>query len=265
MTVLTTELEEADTGAKRSGKLAREAWLMLVLPPLLIVLAVAGFLWWRATASLDSVEAQQLRWSELKLLTWEHIKLTFVSAAIVVVLAVPAGVLLTRRAFRGIAPVIVGIANFGQAAPSVGLIVLLFVWLNDVMSGFWISVIGLSLYGLLPVLRNTIAGIQGVDQTLVEAGRGVGMTTLGALFSIELRLAVPVIMSGVRTALVLLAGTAALACFVGGGGLGMIIYTGISLFQFSLMISGGVLIALLALFLEWLGRIVEYAVRPKGI
>ena len=74
--------------------------------------------------------------------------------------------------------------------------------------GFWTAVLALVLYGLLPVLRNTITGLQGVDRTLVEAGRGVGMSAAGVLLRIELPLAVPVIMAGVRTALVLLVGTA---------------------------------------------------------
>jgi len=266
VTVVTTELEAAE-GGRQPGRLGREGWIMLVVPPVLIALAVGGFLWWRATTTFtDPVEAQQLRWSELRLLTWEHIKLTFVSAAIVVVLSVPAGVMLTRRVFRPVTPIVIGIANFGQSAPAVGLIILLYLWLRDFgFSGFWVAVVTLSLYGILPVLRNTITGIQGVDPTLVEAGRGVGMTTVGTLVTIELRLAVPVIMSGIRTSLVLIAGTAALACFINAGGLGTILYTGISLFRFSLMIVGALLIALLALLIEWLGRVVEFAVRPKGV
>jgi osmoprotectant transport system permease protein len=126
-------------------------------------------------------------------------------------------------------------------------------------------VLALTLYGLLPVLRNTITGLQGIDPTLKEAGRGVGMSALDVLVRVELPLAGPVIMAGVRTALVLLVGTAALVTFIDAGGLGAIIYTGISLFRFSLMVWGAVLIALLALVVEWLGRLLELATRPKGI
>ncbi|WP_245565254.1 ABC transporter permease [Nocardioides insulae] len=249
-----------------TSRLDREQWLMLVLPPLLIVAGSIGFLWWRSTAELDSVEANALRWSEIGRQTVEHIELTFVSAAIVVLLAVPLGVLLTRQRFRPLTPFAIGLANAGQAAPSVGLIVLLFLWLNGTgLSGFWISIIALSIYGILPVLRNTITGVEGVDQTLIEAGRGVGMTSFGTLLHIEMRLAVPVIMSGLRTALVLIAGTAALATFVNGGGLGQTLYAGISLFRISLMVSGALLVAMLALFIEWLGRLLELAARPKGL
>ncbi|MDQ6640871.1 MAG: ABC transporter permease subunit, partial [Actinomycetota bacterium] len=152
----------------------------------------------------------------------------------------------------------------GQAAPSIGLIVLAFIALQG-WSGFWVAIFALSLYGILPVLRNTITGLQGVDPTLVEAGRGVGMSNTAVLLRIELPLATPVIMSGVRTALVLLVGTASLATFVNGGGLGGIITAGITLYRYPVMVAGAVLVALLALLIEWLGRVLELIARPKGI
>jgi len=249
----------------RRGRLDREEWLMLVLPPVLIVVCLVVFVWWRQTATLDSVEANALRWSEIQRQVVEHIQLTAVAAAIVILVAIPVGVLLTRRAFKPLTPIVIGIANAGQAAPAVGLIVLCYLWLRDLgLGGFWVAVLVLALYGILPVLRNTVTGIEGVDPTLVEAGRGVGMTAAGTLFAIELRLAVPVIMSGLRTALVLIAGTAALATFIDGGGMGQTIYAGLSLFRISLMTIGAVMVALLALFIEWLGRVLELAVSPKG-
>lgn len=241
---------------------SRETIIMLTVPPLLVALAFGGYVWWRQTATLDSVEANQLRWSEVMRLIGEHVQLTVVSAVIVVAVAIPLGIMLTRGKARALAPFVIGVANAGQAAPSVGLIVLLFLWIGG---GFWTAVLALSLYGLLPVLRNTITGLQGVDPTLVEAGRGIGMTSFGTLTRIELPLAVPVIMSGVRTALVLLVGTASLACFIDAGGLGEILQTGITLFRFSLMVTGALLIALLALLIEWLGRLLELVTRPKGI
>lgn len=240
----------------------RETVAMLVVPPLLVVLAFVGFVIWRQTAELDSVEANQLRWSTLSRLLVDHLQLTVVAAVIVVAVSLPLGIALTRGRVKRAAPLVVGIANAGQAAPSVGLIVLLFLWLGG---GFWTAIIGLSLYGILPVLRNTITGIQAVDPTLVEAARGVGMTSTETLRKIELPLAVPVIMAGIRTSLVLIAGTASLACFIDAGGLGEVLQTGISLFRFSLMITGALLIALLALLIEWIGRLLELAYRPKGV
>jgi len=252
-----------EVAPRRSARVVtREMAIMLIVPPVLVAAVFGTFVWWRQTAELDSVEAQQLRWSELRSLGWEHVQLTVVAAVIVVLVSVPLGILLTRGRFRAASPVVIGIANAGQAAPSVGLIVLLFLWLDG---GFWTAIWALSLYGILPVLRNTIVGIQGVDPTLVEAGRGLGMTSAMTLLRVELPLALPIIMSGVRTSLVLIAGTASLACFIDAGGLGEVLQTGITLFRFSLMVTGAVLIALIALTIEWLGRVLELATRPKGI
>jgi osmoprotectant transport system permease protein len=246
----------------RLRSMPRGTLAMLVVPPLLVVAVFGSYVLWRETADLDSVEESQLAWPTVWRLLWQHVEVTFVAAAAVVLIAVPAGILLTRGRLRVAAPVIVGIANAGQAAPSIGLIALLAMWRGF---GFWTAVLALTLYGLLPVLRNTITGLRGVDPTLKEAGRGVGMSAIGVLFRVELPLAVPVIMAGVRTALVLLVGTAALVTFIDAGGLGAIIYAGISLFRFSLMIWGAVLIALLALLVEWVGRLLELLARPKGI
>ena len=256
------ELRASRTSPGRLASMPRGTLAMLVVPPILVTLVFLGYVVWRQTADLDSVERSQLAWPTVWRLLWQHVEVTAVSALAVVLVAVPAGILLTRGRLRAAAPAVVGVANAGQAAPSVGLIVLLAMWLDF---GFWTAVLALTLYGLLPVLRNTITGLQGVDPTLVEAGRGVGMSAAGVLLRVELPLAVPVIMAGVRTALVLLVGTAALVTFIDAGGLGAILYAGISLFRFSLMIAGAVLIALLAVLVEWLGRVLELLTRPKGI
>ena len=174
----------------------------------------------------------------------------------------PLGILLTRGRFKAAAPVVVGVANAGQSAPAVGLIVLFAMWLQP---GFRTAVIALTLYAILPVLRNTIVGLQGVEPTLIEAGRGVGMSQAAVLFRVELPLALPVIMAGVRTALVLLVGTATLATFINGGGLGATLQAGISLLRYPVIVSGAVLVALLALLIEWLGRVLELVVRPRGV
>jgi len=196
--------------------------------PVLVVIGFLGYVWWRQTASLDYVETSSLAWPEVRLELWDHVKLTIVASLIVVAIAVPLGVVLTRPGLKFLAPAAVGIANTGQAAPSIGLIVLLFMWLSS-WSGFWVAILALTLYGVLPVLRNTITGLQGVDPTLVEAGRGLGYPGWAVLLRIELPLALPVIMAGVRTALVLVVGTAALATFVNAGGLGGMITAGITL------------------------------------
>jgi osmoprotectant transport system permease protein len=252
--------DKAPSGRKR--RITGETLLMLVVPPLLVLLVFGGYAWWHEHADLDSVEAQQLRWKTVWRLLLQHVELTGMSALLVIVIAIPLGVAMTRGPLRRAAPLVVGVANGGQAAPSAGLIVLLAIWLGF---GFWTAVLALTLYGVLPVLRNTITGLQGVDPTLVEAGRGVGMSSTAVLLRVEMPLAVPVIMAGLRTALVLIVGTAALATFINAGGLGAIITAGITNYRFRMLVAGAVLIALLALLVEWLGRLLELLTRPKGL
>jgi osmoprotectant transport system permease protein len=244
------------------SRMSREQVLLLTVLPVLVLLVFGGWVWWRQTAGLDAIEARQLAWGTLGDLTWEHVKITLVTTVFVLLTAIPAGILLTRRRLRRAAPLFVGIGNIGQAAPAIGLVVLLAIWLGF---GFWTAVLAFTLYGVLPVLRNTIVGLQGVDQTLVEAGRGMGMSAGAVLFRIELPLAVPVIMAGVRTALVLVVGVASFATFIDAGGLGALIQTGITLFRTSVLVSGGLLIALLALLIDWVGRVLEAVARPKGL
>ncbi|TQN38143.1 osmoprotectant transport system permease protein [Blastococcus colisei] len=248
---------QADASASRDG-----GWRALLLQPVLVALGVLAFLVWRFTATLSETEARQLGWTVLWNSIREHLYLTAASAATVLVIAIPLGIALTRRPLRRFSPLVIGIANTGQAAPAIGLLVLLATWLGF---GFGATVVGLVVYAALPVLRNTMVGLQGVDPRLVEAGRGMGMSALSVLLRVELPLAVPVLLAGVRTALVLLVGTATLATFIDGGGLGVLINTGITLSLDSLLISGAVLVALLALAIDWLGRVVEHVARPKGL
>ena len=142
------------------------------------------------------------------------------------------------------------------------LLVLFAFWLGF---GFPAAVLALIVYALLPVLRNTMVGLDGVDRSLVEAGRGMGMSALAVLLRVELPLAVPVVLAGVRTALILVVGTATLATFVNGGGLGLLITTGVNLDLVRVLVAGSILVALLALAVDWVGRVVEHVARPKGL
>jgi osmoprotectant transport system permease protein len=238
------------------------AWRSLSVQPAAILVVLGLFILWLLTADLTSVERTTLAPAALWRGMLEHLSLTFVSGLSVLVIAIPLGVLLTRKAFRRVASPILIVANIGQAAPAVGLIVLLAIFIP---SGYWASVVALVLYTALPVLRNTMIGIRGVDARLIEAGRGMGMSSLAVLLKVELPLAVPVMLAGIRTALVLVVGTAALAAFINGGGLGLLITTGVNLYLYKVLISGALLIALLALFVDWLGRVVEHLARPKGL
>ena len=266
MTTTTAEPQRVDpdaiTAEVAESKVAK--WAKLSIQPVVVVLVLVGYVIWHTGADFpaNSVEGRSLSWGNIVNLTGEHGLLSVVATIIVLVVAIPMGVVLTRKNTRKLAPIVVGIANIGQAAPAVGLIVLAALLFNV---GFWPAVGALSLVGLLPSLRNTIVGLDQVDRRLVEAGRGMGMSSAAVLFRVELPLAVPVIVAGARLALVLLVGTAALAAFVGAGGLGSLIITGIKLSRISVLISGALLVAALALIIDWIGRVVEEVARPKGI
>ncbi len=230
-------------------------------PLIIVVLGVGYFIWYRST-TLSETEAASLGWSTLQSTILDHIKLTLVATAIVVLIAIPLGILLTRPSMKWLNPIAVNIANIGQAAPAVGLLVLFTFWLG---TGFKTAVIGLVVYAILPILQNTIVGLQQVDQRVIEASRGIGYSGTRTLFQVELPLAVPVILNGVRTALVILVGTATLSTFIGATSLGTLITTGVTLFLPKLLISGAILVGLLALSIDWLGRLVELAATPKGV
>lgn len=235
---------------------------VIVSIPIMVVVMLGGWIAWRTTTSLDDIEARILDWGAVGTMLQEHLKLTGVTSIVVLVTAIPVGIALTRPALRKFTGPVVALANAGQAAPVIGVIVLLAIWIGF---GFRTAVISLAIYAFLPVLRNTIVGLQSIDPTLIEAGQGMGMSKLAVLLRIEVPMAVPIIMTGVRTTLVLVAGTAAFGVFINAGGLGALIKTGIELQRDSVLVSGAVLIAALALLIDWLGRLLELAATPKGM
>jgi len=257
---MTTTVESGfstESGSRRADR-AR-----LFAQPAAVVVIVAAVLIWAMTRDNDSIEQESLNWSTLLTKTWEHLLLTIGIAAIVVVIAVPLGMVLTRSWARPVAPVFLAIANIGQAAPALGVIVLFFLWTS--WEGYWCAALPIAFYSLLPVLRNTIVGIDAVDPALTDAGRGIGMSGPGVLFRIEMPLAIPLILAGLRTSLVLAVGTATLAFFVNGGGLGELIDTGYKLNRTPVLIVGAVLAVGLALLIDWIGAVLEELLGPKGL
>lgn len=242
--------------------LSTENRILLAGIPILVVAMVAGWLIWLAGADLDDIEARTLELPSMAMMAWEHVVIVVISALIVMITAVPLGILLTRKSAQFLTPVFMMLANIGQAAPVIGVIVLLAIWLGF---GVPVALLALWIYAFLPVLANVIAGLRNVDRSLIEAARGMGMSPIQVLFRVELPMALPVIMTGVRTALVLLVGAGAFATFIDAGGLGNLITTGISLYRFPVLISGASLIAALALAVEWVGRLLEVTLTPKGM
>ncbi|WP_156758390.1 ABC transporter permease [Actinokineospora pegani] len=231
--------------------------------PIAVVVIVGAVLVWAFSGELDSIEKANINAAKLLRDTWDHLVISFVVTAMVVVIAVPLGVIVTRTWARWAAPVVLGVATVGQAAPAIGVLVLFFLWTE--WEGLWAAAIPIAVYSLLPVLRNTVVGIQSVEPALVEAGRGTGMSGSAVLRRIELPLAVPLILAGLRTSLVLAVGTATLGAFVNGGGLGLLIDTGYKLNRPTVLITGAVLAVGLALLVDWLGALAERWLGPKGL
>lgn len=230
--------------------------------PLVVVAAVTACLLYANVADISDVERRSLTAGNLLDLTVRHLWISLAATLLTCVVAIPLGIALTRGPMRRYSKPIITVAGFGQAAPAIGLIALGAVWFGF---GPWGAIVALSVYGVLPIVANTVTGIDGVDPRLVEASRGMGVSAWGTLLRVELPLALRVIVAGVRTALVLIVGTAALASFTGAGGLGDLITTGIKLQQDVVLVVGAVLVAALALFIDWMARVVEIAAAPKGL
>ena len=249
-----------EASAKGAGGVPR--FLRYLGMPLFLGVACLALYLYVSTKQLDSIERRILTANFLFARVIEHIQLAAVSTVIVVVLAVTTGILLTRPGTRRVTPLIIGLANIGQAVPSIGLLVLFAITWDF---GFWPAIVALVAYSFLSILRNTMVGLQQVDRSTIEAARGMGMTKTAVLFRIELPLAVPIILAGIRTALIINIGTATLAAFVDAGGLGTVIDRGIRLGRDSVLIVGSVLTAVLALSIDWLAGVAEEILRPKGL
>ncbi|AIJ20204.1 ABC transporter permease [Amycolatopsis methanolica] len=257
---MTTTVDKGFTTESGSRRAERAR---LLVQPAVVVVVVAAVVAWALLRDNDAIEAQNLNAARLLEATWQHLLITVAVAVIVVGVAVPLGAVLTRSWARPVAPVFLTIANIGQAAPALGVIVLFFLWTQ--WDGFWVAVLPIAFYSLLPVLRNTIVGINSVDPALIDAGRGIGMSGRAVLFRIELPLAVPLILAGLRTSLVLAVGTATLAFFVNGGGLGELIDTGYKLNRVPVLVTGAILAVGLALLIDWLGAVMERVFGPRGL
>ncbi|CAA9368742.1 MAG: ABC transporter, permease protein (cluster 13, osmolytes) [uncultured Nocardioidaceae bacterium] len=239
----------------------RSLWGYLFMPLVLTGILVVLYFYVQGQ-ELTTGEANRLNSESIRTGTWEQIELTVVSSVLVLAIAIPMGIVLTRPFARSITPPAIAVFNIGQAIPSIGLIVLLAV-VYDI--GFRTMVIALVAYTVLPVLRNTMVGLRQVDASVIEAARGMGMTKGAVLTRIELPLAVPIIMAGLRTALTINVGTATLGALVGAGTLGELIVAGIVQNRQLILVVGAILVAVLALLVDYLAAIAEEQLRPRGL
>lgn len=182
---------------------------------------------------------------EIARLTFEHLWLTVFAMLIAVGIGLPVGVLLTRR--RRWAGPVIGFANVVQTIPSLALFGLLLPvpFLGE--NAARLAIIALTGYALLPILRNTYAGIGGIDASLIDVANAIGMSDMQKLFKVELPLASSVVLAGIRTATVTCVGVATIAAAIGAGGLGELIFRGVASVDNGLVLAGAVPAALLAL------------------
>ncbi|MEU1468844.1 ABC transporter permease [Streptomyces sp. NPDC005761] len=254
--------EEEEPAPPPAAPPRRLTWRKLVIVPAALAVVLVITYVWITNVDLDSIAENSLAGDTVQLRWWQHVRLTAISTFWVLIIAIPLGIALTRRGLSKAAPVVTAIANIGQATPAIGLLALLVIWLGI---GPSTAITGMVIYAVLPVLSNTVAGLKAIEPTLVEASRGIGMSGVGTLRKVELPLAVPLILAGVRTALVLNVGTATLATFGGGGGLGDLITSGIQTQRMPVLVLGSVLTVVLALLVDWLASLVELALTPRGL
>lgn len=192
--------------------------------------------------------------------TLEHIQISFIALLIAIIIAIPTGLVLTR--FSRLATPIIGVASLFQTIPSLALLGFMIPLLGI---GMLPAIVALVVYALLPILRNTYTGIMNVEKAIKEAGIGMGMTSMQVMVKVELPLSLNVIMAGIRTATVMVIGVATLASLVGAGGLGDLIFRGISTVNTELILAGTIPAALLALVFDFLLERLEKAVTPRGL
>ncbi len=254
----------------------------LILTPFVLVAVFVTYWSWLGTQELSFQATSALSTERLLAQTREQLTITALSTIGVLLIAIPLGIGLTRPSGQRLAGPVLTVASAGQAIPAYGLLVLALAILGNVFGrandnflqntiGTWlgpglvITVAALIVFAILPVLRNTMVGLQQVDKDVIEAGLGMGMTRGEVLRRIELPLAVPVMLAGIRTALVINVGMATLAYVIGGGGLGNSIASGIQLSQNLVVLTAGLITALLALGVDWMGSVAERLLRPKGV
>jgi osmoprotectant transport system permease protein len=186
--------------------------------------------------------------SEIAQLTFEHLWIVAISTGLAIVVGIPLGILITRKpALHN--PVLVT-ANIIQTIPSLALFGFLLPapWIGERAGR--LAILALTLYALLPIIRNTYTGIKGVDRAVIEAARGMGLTDWQLLYKVELPLAASVVLAGIRTAVVISVGLATIAAAIGAGGLGELIFRGLAMVNNAVILAGAVPAALMALIAD---------------
>jgi osmoprotectant transport system permease protein len=201
-------------------------------------------------------------WPEIVYQSKQHIKLVLVSGGLAILIGVPFGILLSRHAMRRVAEPIMQVLNISTTIPTLAILALAMTVMGI---GERPAIFALWLHALLPIVRNSYEGVRSLPTHMLEAARGMGMRPRQVLLRVELPNALPVILAGIRTALVINVGTVPLAFLIGGGGLGELIFSGIDLFEPAMMLAGAIPTGILAVILDFLlGRLTVLVV-PRGV
>jgi len=199
--------------------------------------------------------------SQVVELTLEHLWLVGISTVLAVLVGIPLGILITRK--PSLSKPVLGTANVIQTIPSLALFGFLLPapWIGERSDR--LAILALTLYALLPLIRNTYTGIMGVDRSVLEAGRGMGMTDRQLLWQVELPLSLSVIIAGIRVATVISVGMATIAAAIGAGGLGEFIFRGLAMVNNQVILAGAIPAALLAIFADFGLGLLEKRLQPR--
>ncbi len=195
--------------------------------------------------------------TDLIIAVLEHLMITISGVALATLLGLTIGIFISKK--PGFANIVMAVADIIQTIPTLALLALLMVVFG---LGNTTVIIGLCLYSLLPVIRNTYTGITGVSPAIKEASRGMGMSPLQSLAKVEIPLAIPMILSGIRIAFVTALGTAVIGVLIGSGGLGYIIYSGIQSQDWGMILKGTVPVVALSLIVQFMFN--KFQVMKKG-
>ncbi|MBD8035780.1 ABC transporter permease [Solibacillus sp. A46] len=198
--------------------------------------------------------------SDILLKTWEHFYISIIALLLGVIFAIPLGIFLSKT--KTIAKIVLAITSVFQTLPSLAILAIMIPFLGV---GKVPAIVALFIYTLLPILNNTYIGLKSVNADLRKTGISMGMTPFQSIWMVELPLAIPVIMAGVRLSAVYVIAWATLASYIGAGGLGDFIFNGLNLYQTELIIGGALLVTALALLTDFILSKVEIWTTPKGL
>jgi osmoprotectant transport system permease protein len=231
-------------------------WLLLAISAGAFVVLIANMEWWEVTLSFlfpQEVTVMHPR-ADLLVLVWEHLQLVVISSSLTILIGVPLGIWVTRPSGRDFLPIVTDLTSFGQTFPPVAVLALAVPMLGF---GLLPTIVALFLYGLLPIVRNTIAGLRAVPPDVLDAAYGMGMNRMQALVRVEIPLAARVILAGVRISVIINIGTAMIGAVIGAGGLGSPIIAGLVQDNLAFIIEGAAPAAILAVLADQLLANVE--------